>query len=150
MSGLKQHLHDLCRDYIAKREAETKAAIAEAQEAANNETKSTAGDKYETVREMMQQDINMNLARLNELHKLKAALQQIPATQGDVKVLPGSVVYTSNGNYYIAISAGKLQVDGTTYYAISPSSPIGMKMMTLQAGDSFELSGKKFVIDQVE
>ena len=92
----------------------------------------------------------MNLARLNELHKLKAALQQIPTAQAGTKVLPGSVVYTTNGNYYISISVGKLQVDGTACYAISPSSPIGMKMMNQQAGDSFELGGKKFVINRVE
>lgn len=150
MPTLKQQLHNLCSQYITEREAEIKAAIADAQEAAANETKSTAGDKYETAREMMQQDINMNLARLNELHKLKAALQQIHTASVGVKALPGSVVYTSNGNYYIAISAGKLQVDGTSYYAISPSSPIGMKMMNLQAGDPFELGGKKFLIVRVE
>lgn len=149
MSTLKQQLHHLCAAYISHREAALKAAIAEVQDAVGNETKSSAGDKYETTREMMQQDINMNLARLNELYKMRAALEQIPTAHKGPKAQPGSVIHTSNGNYYIAVSAGKLLADGTTYYAISPSSPIGAKLLGLQAGDSFEQGGKKLEIVRV-
>lgn len=150
MSELTQHLHNLCRDYIAQREAETKAAIAEAQEAANNETKSTAGDKYETAREMMQQDINMNLARLNELQKLSATLSLIPASQNSTTVQPGSVVFTDNGNYYLSVSAGALHAGGVRFHAISSSSPLGVKLTGRRVGDTIELNGKRFTIDGVE
>ncbi|MBX2907180.1 MAG: hypothetical protein KF744_14135 [Taibaiella sp.] len=150
MSTRKEQLHQLCTDYIATREAEIKSAIADAQEAAANETKSSAGDKYETAREMMTQDINMNQARLAELYKLKAELTLVPTTGVNSHVQIGSVVHTTNGNYYISISIGKMVADGKTFYAISTSSPIGAKMLGLQAGDSFEQGGKKIVIDHVE
>ena len=52
-------------------------AINEAQKASNDDTKSSAGDKYETGREMAQQETNRNLAQLNEANKLKVALNQI-------------------------------------------------------------------------
>ncbi|RYD55039.1 MAG: 3-oxoacyl-ACP synthase [Sphingobacteriales bacterium] len=136
-------------DFVTHREAEIKKIIAEAQDAKNNETKSSAGDKYETAREVMQQEINLNLARLNELGKLRATLEHISPSQSGVVVLTGSVVYTNNGNFYIAISAGKILVDSTSFFGISAASPIGAKLMGKEAGYSFELNGKKFVIEKV-
>lgn len=133
--------------FVSKREAEIKKLIDEAQDAANNETKSSAGDKYETGREVMQQEINLNLARLGEISNLKATLEHITITQTAATALPGSVVYTSNGNFYIAISAGKLTVAGTAFFAISAASPIGAKLLGKQAGYSFDLNGRKFVIE---
>ena len=149
MSRLKEQLYILCVEYLKGREAEIRKAIAEAQEAANEDTKSSAGDKFETGREVMQQEIELNLVRLSELNKLKTTLEYIiPAQKGTI-VMPGSVVYTSNGNYYIAISAGQLKADGTTFYAISAASPIGSKMAGQKAGYEFTLNGKKFVIEKV-
>lgn len=149
MLSLKQHLHNLCTQYISEREAEIKTAIADAQEAAANETKSSAGDKYETAREMMTQHINMNQARLAELYKLKAELTQIPVTNTGEKVQAGSIVHTNGGNYYVAVSIGKLHAAGRMYYAISTSSPIARKLLNLQAGDSFEQNGKTSTIEHV-
>ena len=149
MSKIKEQLYILCGEYIMNREGEIKQAIAEAREAANNETKSSAGDKYETGRETMQQEIDLNITRLNELNKLKQTLERIiPGQKSDVAV-PGSVVRTNNGNYYIAIGAGKLKRDGVTYYAISAESPIGEKLHGQKAGYTFEFNGKKFVIEGV-
>jgi transcription elongation GreA/GreB family factor len=149
MTTLKEQLYLLCGDYISSREAEINKIIAEARAAAGDETKSSAGDKYETSREMMQQEINMNLSRLSELSKLRATLDHIMPTQTGAVAVPGSVVYTNNGNFYLAISAGLLKVDGTSFYAVSAASPIGSKLVGQTAGHAFELNGKQFVIREV-
>ena len=146
---LKEELYQHCIDFISKQEAEIKKIIADAQDAANNDTKSSAGDKYETSRELMQQEINLNGARLSELGKLKATLQHITPTQTGTTALPGSIAYTNNGNFYIAIGAGKLMVDGTSFFSISAASPIGSKLLGKEAGYSFDMNGKKFVIEKV-
>ncbi|NCX96324.1 MAG: 3-oxoacyl-ACP synthase, partial [Chitinophagia bacterium] len=57
---IKERLYLLCHDYIANRATQLKQNIAEAQEAANDDTKSSAGDKFEVGREIMQQEIDMN------------------------------------------------------------------------------------------
>ena len=149
MTGLKQQLYALCAEYIANREAAIKNTIDEARDAANNETKSSAGDKYETGREVMQQEIDLNLARLNELNKLKQIFEKIIPGQKNTTVQPGAVVRTNNGNYYIAISAGLLKVDSTPYYAISAASPIGTKLAGLSVGSAFDFNGKQFVIEGI-
>jgi transcription elongation GreA/GreB family factor len=149
MALLKEELYRFCIDFVNNRESEIKRVIAEAQEAANNETKSSAGDKYETGREVIQQEINLNLARLNELGKLRATLEHITPTQTGSTALPGSVVYTNNGNFYIAIGAGKITIAGTSFFAISAASPIGSKLLGKEEGYSLDLNGKKFVIEKI-
>jgi transcription elongation GreA/GreB family factor len=150
MTAIKEQLYQLCGEYINNREAEIKKVIAEAQDAAANETKSSAGDKYETGREVMQQEIDLNLGRLNELKKLRTVMEQILHTRSGDAVVPGAVVYTSNGNFYIAVSAGQLRVAGISYYAVSAASPIGQKMVGQKAGHAFELNGKSFTIKDIE
>lgn len=149
MSTLKQQLYQRCHNHIADKEAQIKTAITDARETIANETKSSAGDKYETTREMMQQEIDQNLARLAELDKLKATLNLINPLQTGSVVVPGSVVYTSNGNYYISISAGLLKVDGATFYAISAASPLGSHLIGKTIGQSFQMNGKQFLVTNV-
>jgi len=149
MSKLKEQLYLQCVEYLRTKEAEIKTAINEAQEAANSDTKSSAGDKFETGRESMQQEIDLNLTRMGELNKQKQALENIIPVQKGSIVMPGSVVHTNNGNYYIAISAKQLKADGATYFAISISSPIGEKMAGKTAGESFEMNGKNYMIESV-
>lgn len=150
MSQLKEQLYIHCVTFVKNKETEIRKTIAEAQEAANEETKSSAGDKFETGREVMQQEIDLNLSRLNELNVQKTVLEQIVPAQTNTVIAPGSLVYTTNGNFYIAISAGNFVVDGKKYYAISAASPIGSKLTGHKAGHSFELNDRNVVIERIE
>ncbi|TAH18705.1 MAG: hypothetical protein EAZ08_10985 [Cytophagales bacterium] len=75
--SIKSALYDQCIGYVEGRIAAITQTIQEAQEAANNETKSTAGDKYETTRSMMQLDRAMNTNQLLAANKLKEDLLKI-------------------------------------------------------------------------
>lgn len=143
---LKQSLHTLCQSYLDKNIRNAEAAIADAREAAQNETKSSAGDKYETAREMMQQDIDLNNKRLLQLHQQQQILDRIATNTSSAIVIPGSIVHTTQGAYYISIGAGKLVTDGTTYYAISIDSPLGKQLKGKQVGDTFMVNDKQYQI----
>jgi transcription elongation GreA/GreB family factor len=149
MSQLKEKLYLQCLDYVQKRMEAAELGIKEAQQASKDDTKSSAGDKYETGRAMMQLETDRNLAQLNEANKLKVALTLVSPTVLSKQVENGSVVITNNGKFYIAISAGTLVVDDEQYFAISPASPIGLKMKGLKAGDEFNLNGKGYQIENV-
>ncbi|HYD20599.1 MAG TPA: hypothetical protein VEB40_03915 [Flavipsychrobacter sp.] len=149
MPDIKQELYALCREYVAKGIAAAQQAIADAREAAAGETKSSAGDKYETTREMMQQEIDLNSARLAEQQKLKATLDTIDPQHTSSVISSGSVVTTGQGDYFISISVGKLNVGGNTYYALSAASPLGSKLIGRSAGDSFLFNGKEVIIKNV-
>ena len=149
MSETKEALHALCAAYIKGRMQEAEQAIAEAQQAANNDTKSSAGDKYETGREMAQQETNRNLAQLNEANKLMVALNQVGVKNTSSTADTGSLVTTNKGDFYIAVSAGSLSLDGKSYFAVSPFSPIGLKLKGKRAGEEFHLNGKTYLISSV-
>lgn len=147
--NLKQHLHSLCLDYVTKRIESIQNAIVTAQNSANEETKSSAGDKYETGRAMMQLEIEKNTVQLAEAMKLKHALDDINPAKQTTAVQPGSLVLTGQHNYYLSISAGQLLVDGKMYFAISPASPIGTQLRGLKAGDTFIFNTKTVCIEHV-
>src|SRR6184192_1146493 len=116
MTNLKKELYTLCVNYVKARIETAKEAIDDAQQSASEETKSSAGDKYETGREMMQQETDRNQAQLNEANKLLIALNQISADIVSATAVTGSLVVTDNGNFYIAISAGALTLNGEGYF----------------------------------
>lgn len=149
IDNLKQQLYGLCQQHIADSIREIEAALVDRREAMHNETKSSMGDKYETTREMLQQDINMNLDRLNKAKADEAALMSINPELSSPVVVPGSLVECSNGNFYIAISAGHFIIAGTKYYAVSLSSPIGSQLKGKQSGDTFILNGTSNTIHAV-
>ncbi|HLP50869.1 MAG TPA: hypothetical protein VK154_08290 [Chitinophagales bacterium] len=134
---IKPQLHNLCLQYIEQRIATAQLALDMANSSANEETKSSAGDKYETTREMIQQDVDKHSAALAEAVKQKQLLQLINADKPTDKIQPGSLVITDKNSFYISISAGTIMMGDKKYLAVAASSPIGIKMIDRKAGDSF-------------
>jgi transcription elongation GreA/GreB family factor len=149
MPSIKQQLHALCLAYIEERIQGANQAIKFAQDSANEETKSSSGDKYETGRAMAQLEIEKINTQLNESKKLKQNLLQLESVTANEKVQPGSLVITSQGKFYISIPAGQFTIDGEIYFSISPSSPIAQELLYLTIGDRFTFNKKEFVIQKV-
>ncbi len=149
MNDIKSELFALCIAYVKQRIDTAKEAINDAQQAAGEETKRSAGDKYETSREMIQQETDRNQAQLNEANKLLVALNQINVSAVCETALPGSLITTNNGKFYIAISAGALLLNGESYFAVSPASPHRLKLERGKKGDQFSLNGKQYIIENI-
>ncbi len=146
---IKQKLFALCHSFIEERIATAKTAIEMAQNSANEETKSSAGDKYETGRAMAQLEIEKGTVQLSEALKQKQVLDQMPPAIETSTVRLGSLVYTNEENYYLSIPAGKMEIDAITYYAISSASPIGAMLMGQGPGTSFTFNKKEIVIEKI-
>lgn len=119
------------------------------QEAANEETKSSAGDKYETGRAMMQQEQDKAAGQLMEALKLKKVLDQLNPDREQPAVGMGSLVKTSLGNFYISASIGQLSMEGIDYMIISPVAPLAQQLAGLKAGEELNFNGRKFKVEQV-
>lgn len=117
--------------------------------AANEETKSSAGDKYETTRAMMQIEAENNYSQMANLDKLKQVMARVDPERISERIELGSAVITDLGNFYITISAGKLVVAGDVYFAISPASPLGGKLIGLSAGDKVHIDKRTYTIKEV-
>jgi transcription elongation GreA/GreB family factor len=150
VSSIKAQLHAYCIAYVDERINTIKQEIAAAQSSAHEETKSSAGDKYETGRAMMQLEIEKNTTQLGEANKLKSALHLINPDLATESVQQGSLVTTNQGIFYLSIPVGAITLDRKNYFILSPASPIGTKMMKLKAGDQFTFNAKSYQIDRVE
>ncbi len=147
---IKNQLHSLCLAYIEQRLATAQQALEMANSSANEDTKSSAGDKYETTREMIQQEIDKHQAAIGEAVKQKQFLQLINPERKTEVIQPGSLVTTDKNIFYISISAGALTLNGNKYMAVAAFSPIGQQMIDKKAGDSFTFNNVKHEIKQVE
>ncbi|RYG14905.1 MAG: 3-oxoacyl-ACP synthase [Chitinophagaceae bacterium] len=149
MRELKVSLYQLCLKFIQERIQTAETALQQAREASNDDTKSSAGDKYETSREMMQQDIDRNKRLLIDAEENQKVLNAINETQLSEEARNGSLVLTDQGNFYLSISAGQLHHENKTYFAISAVSPIGKLLLGKQKGDKFDFNGRKYLVKEV-
>lgn len=149
MEDLKSRLYLYCMDFIMQRIATAETALQQSQEASNDDTKSSAGDKFETTREMMQQDIARTKNLLFDGKQNLQLLTSLENAPHSDTVRNGSLVYTSNGLFYITISAGQIKLDDQQVFAISAVSPIGQLLIGKKAGDSFSFNKNEYLIKTV-
>ena len=146
----KDSLYKYCTEFVQQRIDRIKQEINRAQSDANEETKSSMGDKYETSRAMTQLDIERNRILLSEAEKIKSTLHSISVTKSTDTVMPGSLVTTSTGVFYIAISIGIVNVQGKDYFIVSSDSPIGKLLLGKKTGDVNLWQGKEIKIQNIE
>lgn len=112
--------------------------------ASNNDTKSSMGDKYETGREMLQQEINNLQVQLNEVLKqqdfLKTSFDKLRMTKKFDKAEKGAIVKTEKGLFFISVSLGEINFDNQKIICISPESPLAKAMNGKQKGEVFSLN----------
>lgn len=125
------------------------SAIASALEAKLNETKSSAGDKFETGRAMMQVEQEKNEMRLAQANQLMGKLDHLDLEKDYPTAAIGALVLTDQHNYFLSIGIGKLIVDDNIYYAISELSPIGILLIGKAVGDTAEFRGEVIIIQQI-
>jgi uncharacterized protein (UPF0128 family) len=149
MQEIKSSLYQLCLNFIKERIETAEFALKQAREASNDDTKSSAGDKYETSREMMQQDIDRNKRLLIDAEENQHVLSSLKDTPHSDAARNGSLVITDQGSFYLSISAGQLHIGKDVYFAISAVSPIGKLLLGKVKGDKFDFNGRKYSIKEV-
>ena len=126
---LKKKLHAHCDNYIREKLKVLERRKKELKLALDSEDKSSAGDKYETGRAMIQierEKLGKQISLNEQVFKKLISFEKNINT--DVVCL-GSIVITDNLNYYLSIPAGFLKIESKMYYFVSPISPIGMLLL---------------------
>ncbi len=146
---LKKILKEACHTIIEQRISAARSAIHEAQQAANAEEKSSAGDKYETSRAMghLQKDMHATQlsAHLIELASLHAVNVNILYTTPS----KGALVQCSKSSFFIACGLGKQSVDGNNIIFLSPHAPLAKSLFLKTKDDTFIFNGLEDTIVDV-
>lgn len=147
---IKHQLYTICQQKVSARIQTLRQMIDDVQSASNAETKSSAGDKFETTRAMMQLEKDKSTLQLAYAFEEKKVLDQININQTFNLVKAGALITTSIGVYFLANSGGKQQLNDQTVYVISTLSPIGKQLLGKKKGDQFDWKGKSVKILNVE
>ncbi|NML65671.1 3-oxoacyl-ACP synthase [Hymenobacter sp. RP-2-7] len=146
----KSALHAACLASLRERLALAQAGVQAAQESANSETKSSAGDKYETGREMASQERERQAAQLHETQQLLGALQKLSPDLPADTVRLGAAVATSLGVFYVSVAAGRLRTAaGQEFLAVSPSAPLMQALAGLRAGAQTVFNNKQIRVEAI-
>jgi hypothetical protein len=147
---IKIELLNHCKDFVNKRLQTVEDIISSNQKALQSETKSSAGDKHETGRAMLQLEMEKAGQQLAGINLMKEILSKVSiSTTSDIAHL-GSIIETTSGNYFLSISAGQLKVADKVYFAISVSSPIGKLLLGKTMNDEVIFNGKKTIIKTIK
>ncbi|MGZ5219424.1 MAG: hypothetical protein ACXWC7_05075 [Chitinophagaceae bacterium] len=121
----------------------------ELRESSSNETKSTAGDKYETALAMLHIEQENISQQLQEALKQKVLLGKIDPKVSTSKIINGSLIKTNKGHFFLSLALGKITVENTTVIALSPYSPLGQKLARLKEKDTTEMNGTRYTVESV-
>lgn len=149
MTNLKEALFQQCVAHVNTRLQTIQTIISSHQKALSSETKSSAGDKHETGRAMLQLEMEKAGQQLQEVEKMKLILEKIQSEFVTAVGSLGAVVKTTSGNYYLGVSVGKITVGPEDYFVISPSSPIGKLLLGKQEKDRFLFQGRTIEVKEI-
>jgi len=145
----KEKVYESYREIIETKIQLFQKTLKELREIGSNETKSTAGDKYETALAMLHIEQENVSRQLNEVLKQKALFSQVNPNVSALKIINGSLIKTNKGYFFMGVALGKTTVDGITVMALSPLSPLGQKLIELKENDFAEVNGTRFIIENI-
>jgi transcription elongation GreA/GreB family factor len=114
------------------------------------EEKNSAGDKYETGRETMTQDLvniegqlKQGKLDIEELYRLQT-IKETP-----VSVQEGALVKLGNDWFLLAVSIGQIKVEDTKVFLLSKNSPLGELLIGKKKKEQVNFRGKMQQIEEL-
>lgn len=117
---------------------------------AQNDAKSSAGDKHETALSMMHLEQEKLSAKLQEAIYFKEVLSKIDISVETGKIGLGSLVKTNGLQLFISAALPKINIDGIAVLALSPQSPLGSQLLGKEVGAVVEVNGSKFTVESIQ
>ncbi len=149
MIVLKKKIHEECMNVAQEKCYNITKNIMRIQESLSSESKSTAGDKHETGRAMLQLEREKLGLQLKNAEEILEVLKRINPEREQIKVVLGSYVKTNKAVYYLAAFLGEIMVEGNSVYVISAQSPIGRLILGKSVNDHFQFNGNSQTILEV-
>lgn len=147
----KQNVHAKLQQFLSEKRELLQADMAGIAKDMANDTKSSAGDKFETSREMTQQAMDKLNVQLAENMRFTALLEGLitSATEKATHIQAGSLVETEIGWLFIGIPLGNVTVDGTAVFCLGAASPLAQAILGKQVSQQIIWQGKQVSFMQI-
>lgn len=149
MQEFKRKIINTCKSHLENKILSLNTIIKEVSESSNSESKSSAGDKHETSKAMMQLEIEKLGTQLKDAEGQLAEFEKINFTKNFQSIEQGCLVETNKGYFLIASSIGKIMVDEKTVFVISGKSPLAIAFLGKQQHDKVNFNGVEYSIDAI-
>lgn len=146
---LKDACIEECHRQIQLKMSQLNEAMQQLHVSLSSEDKSSAGDKHETGRAMVQLEMEKLASQIAENEKQAAMLERFSAENSIGAVIPGCLVKTNRNTFFIGVSLGRMLVNNEVIFAISPASPMAMAMMHKEEKDTFEFNGVQYSVLEI-
>jgi len=123
--------------------------IAEVRESLLNDSKSSAGDKHETSRAMVQLELEKLGKQLQESERNIAVFKRIRELPPKPTIQSGSLIKTENYFIFIGVGIGIIHNDGRRILAISVNVPLSNLLIGKRQGETIIWNGEQIIIDQI-
>lgn len=147
--AFKKELLEQVNANLVELARELKTEISSVQEEMSLETKSSAGDKFETSREMMSQEKSRLEERLDSVYSKKRNVSEMMETAAPSFISQGALVGTENNLFLFGIALGKIDFKGKTIMAVSLNSPIGLAFRGKKLNEQVSFMNKQYTIKTI-
>ena len=147
--SLKIQLYRQCHNILKERLVVVRKSISDIKQALESETKSTAGDKHETGRAMLQIEREKAGQQLAEIQKQFEILNKLNPNSTQKTGALGTIVFTSKANYFLSISTGELKAENKSFYAISMATPLAKLLVSKSEGDLIRFRDDTITITKI-
>lgn len=144
----KKELFHTISGTIAEKITRLQADMADLQKDIAEDSKSSAGDKFETSREMAQQELLKLSTQLNEQQRMKSLLES-QAPERFTQAQSGAVVFTNKGIFLLGIPVGKVSFRELDLIGIGLGAPLGQNLLHKKKNDQILFNGQQFIIEEI-
>lgn len=145
----KEKVVKACLVLLNEKISYLQTSITELTEGIANNSKSSAGDKHETARALVQTEQEKLQQQLENIFCQKTIIEKIDVGIVHKTVSKGSLTKTTRGYFFLCIPLGKIEVDKTTVFAVSMESPLGLKMTGLKVNGVAEVNEIEYLIEHL-
>lgn len=139
-------------EMLGERVIYLKVELAALNHSKGEDTKSSAGDKFETGREMIAQEISKIESQLHQAQQQQHALFQIRDKKiTSSSISSGSLVLLGEQWFFISVSLGEvfLEEDSPRVFLLSKLAPLGKLLLGKKEKDQVLFRGKPQLIQKV-
>lgn len=147
---IKSKLFEKIKTRIQEKTIQVKNDLQDLFESKKTQEKSSAGDKYETSRELISREEEMLGARLKELERQQNQIEMlIQHKHEDDFIKKGSLICLSGKWIFCGIAIGEFTISEITVMTISEQSPLYLLLKHKKSGEQIVLNGKSMNIEFV-
>jgi ElaB/YqjD/DUF883 family membrane-anchored ribosome-binding protein len=114
-----------------------------------NDTKSSAGDKFETAREMANQEINKLQTVLHDKKRFLQLLQSESFSKTHSTIQSGTLVQISGNWYFFGVPFGKLMYKKKQVLGIGLTAPFAQAFLQKVVDSTIVFGGNELIIEQI-